>query len=228
MEWRERDGVRWLEAQLPGATAAFTTRHGGVSQRPFEALNLGIFTADDRDAVIENRRRLAAALGFPPECIAAARQVHGAELLRHADPPSPDRSLARHEGNGNQGGPELMEADGHLVSAEGIAALVFVADCVPVALSGPGGAAILHCGWRGRAARIIAKGAAAPRATDAAIGPPSAPVAIRSAPRSWPPCSHRRDRNSRLRRLWGPTAAWPTCRQWREGSCAMRGSTWSR
>jgi len=36
MEWRESDGMRWLEASLPGATAAFTTRssrhcHGGRS-----------------------------------------------------------------------------------------------------------------------------------------------------------------------------------------------------
>jgi YfiH family protein len=182
MEWRERDGVRWLEAQLPGATAAFTTRCGGVSERAFEALNLGTFTADDRDAVIENRRRLAAALGFRPERIAAARQVHGAELLRHPGPPSPDRSLARHEENGERRGGELVEADGHVVPAEGIAALVLVADCVPVALSGPGGAAILHCGWRGLAAGVIAKGAAAIGATDAAIGPSIGPCCYEVGP----------------------------------------------
>lgn len=182
MEWREQDGVRWLEARLAGATAAFTTRRGGVSESPFEALNLGIFTADDPDAVAENRRRLAAALGFPPERVAAARQVHGAELLRHADPPSPDRSLARDEGNDEQGDGELVEADGHAVLAEGIAALVFVADCVPVALSGPGGAAILHCGWRGLAAGVIAKGAAAVGATDAAIGPSIGPCCYEVGP----------------------------------------------
>jgi len=52
-----------------------------------------------------------------------------------------------------------------------VAALVFVADCVPVALSGPGGVAMLHCGWRGLAAGIIAKGVAAIGAADAVIGP---------------------------------------------------------
>ena len=41
MRWRERDGVRWLEADLPGARAAFSTRLGGVSEGPFESLNLG-------------------------------------------------------------------------------------------------------------------------------------------------------------------------------------------
>jgi len=178
MEWRERGGVRWLEATMPGARAAFTTRPGGVSKPPFDALNLGIFTEDDRDAVVENRRRLAAALGFPPERIAAARQVHGAELIEHPGQPMPRCSFAvdgpeKAQGSPVDGGP--MEADGHVVTAKGMAALVFVADCVPVALAGPRGVAMLHCGWRGLAAGIIAKGAAAIGATDAAIGPSIGP-----------------------------------------------------
>ncbi len=49
--------------------------------------------------------------------------------------------------------------------------LVYTADCLPVALAGPGGAAILHCGWRGLAAGIVAEGVAAVGATHAAIGP---------------------------------------------------------
>ncbi len=52
-----------------------------------------------------------------------------------------------------------------------MAALVFVADCLPVALSGPGGVAMLHCGWRGLAAGIVARGVDAVGATHAAIGP---------------------------------------------------------
>jgi YfiH family protein len=178
MEWRERDGVRWLEAQLPGARVAFTTRLGGVSEPPFAALNLGIFAEDDRAAVVENRRRLAAALGFPPGRIAVAHQVHGAELIDHPDQPPPRCSLAGHGLEKEQGGPGgdgLADADGHVVTAEGTAALVFVADCVPVALSGSAGVAMLHCGWRGLAAGIIAKGVAAIGATDAAIGPSIGP-----------------------------------------------------
>jgi polyphenol oxidase len=185
MEWRERGGVCWLEARMPGATAAFTTRPGGVSKAPFEALNLGLFTDDDRDDVVENRRRLAAALGFPPDRIAAAHQVHGAELIEHSGPPAPRCSFAscgsdeeqgdafggERLGRPGAGGGGLARADGHVVRAGQIAALVFVADCVPVALSGPRGVAMLHCGWRGLAAGIIAKGVAATDATDAAIGP---------------------------------------------------------
>jgi YfiH family protein len=178
MEWRERGGVRWLEATMPGARAAFTTRPGGVSEPPFEALNLGIFTEDDRDAVVKNRRRLAAALGFPPERIAVAHQVHGAALIDHPGQPAPRCSFASHgleKEQGSAGGDGLADADGHVVTAEGTAALVFVADCAPVALSGPSGVAMLHCGWRGLAAGIIARGVAASAATDAAIGPSIGP-----------------------------------------------------
>lgn len=185
MEWREADGLRWLEAEMPGAKAAFTTRSGGVSEAPFDALNLGILTDDERGAVLENRRRLAGALGFAPSRIAVAHQVHGAELISHSDPTSLRCSFASYEGEREQRGPEegdAPKADGHVSAAEGAAALVFVADCVPVALSGPGGVAMLHCGWRGLAAGIVAKGAAAVGATDAAVGPAIGPCCYEVGP----------------------------------------------
>ena len=178
MEWREESGVRWLEASMPGATAAFTTRLGGVSKPPFDSLNLGIFSDDEPGAVAENRRRLATALGCPPDRVAIAHQVHGAELIRHSVPPSPRCSFAPYEGRVEQGGlgdSELPDADGHIIGGSGAAALVFVADCVPVALAGPAGIAMLHCGWRGLAAGIIARGAEAIGATDAAVGPSIGP-----------------------------------------------------
>ena len=51
MRWRRADGVSWLEAELPGAGRGFSTRLGGVSEAPFDSLNLGVLTDDDRDAV---------------------------------------------------------------------------------------------------------------------------------------------------------------------------------
>lgn len=167
MEWREAGGVRWLEARLPGATTAFSTRIGGVSEPPFDGLNLGVFTDDERGAVVENRRRLAAALGFPFDRVAIGRQVHGAEIATHAGPQAPSPFA-------EPGGP-IAEVDGHVTAEPDLALLVFVADCVPVALCGPGGVAMLHCGWRGLAAGVIERGAAAIGATDAAIGPSIGP-----------------------------------------------------
>jgi polyphenol oxidase len=163
MEWREREGVRWLEADLGGARAAFSTRLGGVSEAPFDTLNLGVLTDDATEAVVENRGRLAAALRLDPDRIPIALQVHGADLVSHAGPQRPS-PFARP-------GSDLPSADGHLVAEPGLAPLVFVADCLPVALHGPGGVAMLHCGWRGLAGGIIAAGAEAIGATDAAIGP---------------------------------------------------------
>ena len=51
---------------MSGARAAFSTRLGGVSEGDFESLNLGVLTDDARDSVLENRRRLDAALGQDP------------------------------------------------------------------------------------------------------------------------------------------------------------------
>jgi YfiH family protein len=167
MEWCESGGVPWLEARLPGATAVFSTRVGGVSEPPFDSLNLGVFTDDEPSAVIENRKRLAAALGFPPERVTIARQVHGAELATHAGPQSPSPFA--------EPGSPIAEVDGHATAEPDLPLLVFAADCVPVALAGPGGVAMLHCGWRSLAAGIIARGVEAVGATDAAIGPSIAP-----------------------------------------------------
>jgi hypothetical protein len=97
---------------------------------------------------------LAAALGLDPAAVAVNRQVHGDRLVVYAGPP---------------GAP--TEADGHVLRERGSAALVLAADCLPVAVAGPDGIAILHCGWRGLAAGIVARGCEAVEATQAAIGP---------------------------------------------------------
>lgn len=167
MEWRESNGVRWLEADLGGARAAFSTRLGGVSEPPFDSLNLGLLTDDRDEAVVENRCRIAAALGFKPDQVVFARQVHGTRLVEH---PSESRgSFVRPERTKEPR--DVVEADGHVVREPGLVPLVFVADCLPVALAGPKGVAMVHAGWRGLAGGIVAAGAEAVGATSAAIGP---------------------------------------------------------
>src|SRR6185436_20174705 len=132
MEWREADGKRWLEARLPGATAAFTTRDFGSAKESLERI---------------------AALGIDPSRIVRARQVHGRELAFHG------------------AGSVPAEADGHVIDDPRTVGLVFGADCLPVAVVGPGGAAILHCGRRGLEQGLANHGAAAVGATAAAVGP---------------------------------------------------------
>ena len=163
MDWHERDGIRWLEARLPGARAAFSTRVGGVSEEPYEALNVAVKTGDQPGRVVDNRRRLTAALGLAPENVVMARQVHGAELSWHEGPQEP-RVFADAVRSPD-------EADAHATQAPGLVPLVMVADCLPVALAGPGGVAIAHGGWRGLAGGILEKAAKSVRAEAAAVGP---------------------------------------------------------
>lgn len=163
MEWRERDGVRWLEADLPGARAAFSTRLGGVSKGPYEALNVAVKTGDEPDRVRENRHRLAAALGRSPADVVMGRQVHGAELRWH------DRRQEPRVYADVVKSPE--EVDAHATAKPGLAPLVMVADCLPIAVSGPGGVAMVHGGWRGLAGGIVATATEPVRADVAAIGP---------------------------------------------------------
>src|SRR5215471_14620333 len=60
------------------ADAFVTARPGGVSAGPYESLNLGLGVGDDPAAVVENRRRLAAAIGADLGDFVFTRQVHGA------------------------------------------------------------------------------------------------------------------------------------------------------
>ena len=111
----------------------------------------------------ENRARAAAALGTDPRSVLSGHQVHGAELQGRDAPAEPN-------GFAEPGAP-LAEADGQTTAVAGLLPAVLVADCLPVAVAGPGGVAMLHCGWRGLAAGIIAAGVAAVDGEAAAIGP---------------------------------------------------------
>jgi len=163
MEWRSSFGVEWLEAGLPDATVCFSTRLGGVSESPFDRLNLGILTEDRRDDVIENRTRLAGALGIDGDHVAMARQVHGSRIVVHESVEVEPHYLSP--------GDPPPDADGHITAIPELPLLVLVADCLPVALKGPGGLAMLHCGWRGLAGPMIEDASERLGATHAAVGP---------------------------------------------------------
>jgi YfiH family protein len=138
-----------LAIDLPGGTALFTTRRGGVSEGPYASLNLGLWTDDDAGRVRDNRERLRAAVGA--ERLAQGRQVHGTRVVV--------------DGQG------IEEADGQVISDPGLAAIVLVADCLPVALAGPERVGVVHAGWRGLASGVLEEGVAACGAVAAAIGP---------------------------------------------------------
>jgi len=149
-----------LAIDLPAARAVFTTRRGGDSHGPYASLNLGLSTDDDPESVLGNRQRLESELGVR---LASSRQVHGTRIHHGDDPDALER--------------DKPQADGVLSTRPGVAPMVTVADCVPIALAGTGGVAMLHAGWRGLAGGIVAAGVRALRAAGvegelgAAIGP---------------------------------------------------------
>ncbi len=151
-----------IAIDLPGARGVFTTRRGGYSTGPYESLNLGFLTDDDRDAVDRNRSSLAGELGVR---FAHIRQVHGSTVLTLSREPD-----------------ALIEADGHATSIRGLAPMVLTADCLPIVVAAGGAVAVVHAGWRGLAGGIVDEGVAAVRGLGngdaelvAAIGPGAGP-----------------------------------------------------
>jgi YfiH family protein len=155
--------VSVLRLDFTHGSVLFTSRHGGVSSGPYESLNLGKLTDDDVANVDENRRRVGEAVGLPWDRFAYGKQVHGAKVRRATEPPSDARPFA--------------EEDGQATALEDAAAIVFVADCLPVMLVCDGAVAALHGGWRGLDGGIVAEGVRALRdvggagPVTAALGP---------------------------------------------------------
>ena len=153
--------IRW---QAPGPyEVVFTTRAGGVSEGGYASLNLGRMTGDLPERVEENRRRACAAVGGDAPALALNRQVHGARVNR--------ASAA-----GRAAAGDALWTDERSVP---IAALA--ADCVPIALARVDGdspaLAVVHAGWRGLLAGVVAAAvdAVAPGRVAAALGPAIGP-----------------------------------------------------
>jgi polyphenol oxidase len=124
-----------VAVDLPhGAHALFTTRRGGVSQPPYETLNLGRWTDDDHAAIEENRSRVLALTGA--QRFASGRQVHGATVVVDDEA-------------------DVVDADGQITTRRDVAPLVLTADCLPVALVTDGAVGMVHAGWRGLAAGVL-------------------------------------------------------------------------
>jgi polyphenol oxidase len=156
---------RHYAIDLPGARAAFSTRRGGHSSGPYESLNLGWLTGDDRGAVNRNRETLREELDAPQ--LSFVHQVHGAEVRRVSD--------------GTREPRERPRVDGQATDRRDVALCALTADCLPVAVSAPGAVAMLHAGWRGLAHGMVAAGVRAVRdlgasgELSAAIGPGAGP-----------------------------------------------------
>ena len=140
----------------PAVRAGFSTRGGGVSRPPYDALNLGSAVGDEPWAVQENRERLARWAGAP---VAYATQVHGAAVRVLSAAPEP-------------GELSVGEADALVSVSPTVAVAVLVADCVPVLLADPdaGVVAAVHAGRRGLVAGVVQAAVAAMVGEGAEVG----------------------------------------------------------
>jgi YfiH family protein len=163
-------GVDLLDWAAPGPyRVAFSTRVGGVSEAEFASLNLGILTEDDPARVVVNRTRLCEAVDADPDGATMAWQRHGGTVTR-AQP----RGIITP-------GTVYDHCDGLWSDAPGRAMLLLTADCMPIAIARSDGlrpaVEILHAGWRGLLAGIVAAGVRAigARQLAAVIGPSIGP-----------------------------------------------------
>ena len=135
--------------EIPGFFAFFTTRQGGTSAAPYDSLNLGLHTGDDREQVLANRRALLPMLKkAKPVCL---KQVHGATVV------------VAGKGEASSGWEDyetgLIDCDGAVTQEKGLALCVSVADCLGIVLAHPKMRVfgVAHAGWRGALAKIGAK-----------------------------------------------------------------------
>lgn len=123
----------------PGVHAVCTTRQGGVSAAPFDALNLATHVQDSIESVHENRRRLRAVLALPAEPF-WLNQVHGTNVAR-----------------ASAGIATLPDADAAFTDQPNTVLAILTADCLSVIFARYDGSAVAaaHAGWRGLAAGVL-------------------------------------------------------------------------
>jgi YfiH family protein len=121
---------------------AVFTRKGGVSEAPYDTLNVSFDTDDRPEFVSKNLQIIRDAIGAKD--LVFMNQVHGKELL----------VLRQHDFVGFR---EPIGADAMITDIPQLGLMVKQADCQGVLLFDPtkGVVANVHCGWRGNVVNIL-------------------------------------------------------------------------
>lgn len=133
--------------QLDFVNHCFTTRLGGASKGIFESLNLSSNRGDEKEAVLENYRRIAVAMGIKEEDMVFSDQTHTTNVRVITE---------KDAGNGMTRPNEFKDVDGMVTNVPGLMLGTFYADCVPLYIVDPVNKAIglSHSGWKGTVGRI--------------------------------------------------------------------------
>jgi YfiH family protein len=149
---RELDGTPYYTFETFNNYAeiisAVFTRLGGVSRPPFHELNVGHSVGDEPSAVNTNHRLINETLGLSDEQVVTGHQVHGNGVAR----------VTSHDG-----GQVIPATDALITHTPGVSLMLRFADCLPIFLYDPERRIIglAHAGWRGTAARVAQRLAAA-------------------------------------------------------------------
>jgi polyphenol oxidase len=135
-----KDGLQYYQFELfqdyPIKHGIFT-RLGGVSEAPFDALNIGGNLGDLDANIIENKKKIFAALDIPFSTQFDVWQVHGVNVVV---PDQPRKPLG-----------EYQQADAIVTDKSNFTLVMRFADCVPILLYDPvkNIAGSVHAGWQG-------------------------------------------------------------------------------
>lgn len=150
-ELKEKNHVPYIQFENLSATGivkhGFSTRKGGVSTGIFSSMNLNFKRGDDPDAVMENYRRMAAALNMRVEDMVLSDQTHTTNV----------RVITEEDrGKGILKPQDYSDVDGMITNVPGIVLVTSYADCVPLYFVDPVRKAIglSHSGWKGTVGHI--------------------------------------------------------------------------
>lgn len=149
-EIKVENGVPYIvfkNLELPGIVHGFSTRLGGVSEGIYSTMNLSFHRGDDMDAVMENHRRLAQAVGYDHRRLVFSDQVHET-VIRKVTEEDAGKGITRES--------DITETDGLMTNVKDLPLITFYADCVPVFFYDPVKevVAMNHSGWRGTVKNI--------------------------------------------------------------------------
>ena len=125
----------------------FSTRRGGVSEGIFSSMNLSYTRGDEKEAVDENFRRIAAVLDSTPERIVCSDQTHTVNVRRVTE---------KDAGKGVVCPKDYRDVDGLITDVPELILATFYADCVPLFFVDTEHRAIglSHSGWKGTVGRM--------------------------------------------------------------------------
>lgn len=144
----EQNGLVWYTADLLHTPHGFSARKGGVSPAPWDSLNLRPGQGDGKGALLENYRRLFAALGLDEARSVLSQQTHTANV-RQVTAADAGKGLFRPR--------DYTDVDALITDEPSLPLVVFSADCGIILLHDPVHRAVgaAHAGWRGCAAGIL-------------------------------------------------------------------------